>query len=197
MTMMKPDRGRGPADDDRLDGEELLVEAISALPDIEPERDLWPGIRLRIAPRRTRITFTLPQLAMAATVLVSVTAGVSWLALTPRTGTPAPEQAIQAVAEPAGAVRSDVAPANFADEQYDKAVSDLEQILRDERDSLDPRTVIVIERNLQAIDDAIRQARAALDADPANPYLNSHLADARRRKLELLRRAASLSPGGV
>jgi hypothetical protein len=55
---------------------------------------------------------------------------------------------------------------------------------------------MVIERNLRAIDQAIRESRAALDADPANTYLNSHLADARRRKLELLRRAAGLSSGG-
>ena len=80
-------------------------------------------------------------------------------------------------------------PANFADAQFDKAVADLEQILVDQRETLDPRTVVVIERNLAVIDEAIRQARAALDADPANTYLNSHLADARRRKLDLLRRA--------
>jgi hypothetical protein len=72
-------------------------------------------------------------------------------------------------------------------------VADLEQILLDQRETLDPRTVVVIERNLRLIDEAIRQARAALDADPANTYLNSHLADARRRKLDLLRRATSLS----
>jgi len=78
----------------------------------------------------------------------------------------------------------------------DAAVSDLEKILRDERDRLDPRTVMVIERNLETIDNAIRQARAALDHDPANTYLNSHLADARRRKLELLRRATTLAPTG-
>ncbi|MGH9175199.1 MAG: hypothetical protein ACRD1H_12620, partial [Vicinamibacterales bacterium] len=65
----------------------------------------------------------------------------------------------------------------------------------DQRDALDPRTVVVIERNLAVIDEAIRQARAALDADPANTFLNSHLADARRRKLDLLRRAMTLSSG--
>jgi hypothetical protein len=60
------------------------------------------------------------------------------------------------------------------------------------RDELDPRTIVVIERNLTAIDQAIREARAALDADPANTFLNSHLADARRKKLELLRRATMI-----
>ena len=66
-------------------------------------------------------------------------------------------------------------------------------MLRDQRDRLDPRTVVVIERNLAVIDDAIRQAQEALDADPANTFLNSHLADARRRKIELLRRATSIA----
>jgi hypothetical protein len=51
----------------------------------------------------------------------------------------------------------------------------------------------VIERNLQTIDEAIRQARQALEDDPANPYLNSYLVDSRRRKLDLLRRATQLA----
>jgi hypothetical protein len=82
--------------------------------------------------------------------------------------------------------------ANFADAQFDQAVADLERVLSELRDELDPRTVVVIERNLAAIDQAIREARAALDADPANTFLNSHLADARRKKLELLRQATML-----
>ncbi len=84
-------------------------------------------------------------------------------------------------------------PANFADAQFDKAVADLEQILLDQRETLDPRTVVVIERNLAADRRGHPTGTAALDADPANTYLNSHLADARRRKLDLLRRATSLS----
>ena len=87
----------------------------------------------------------------------------------------------------------DVQRANFADAQFDQAVADLERVLLEQRERLDPRTVLVIERNLAAIDEAIRQAREALDADPANTFLNSHLADARRRKIELLRRATSIA----
>ena len=37
------------------------------------------------------------------------------------------------------------------------------------------------------------KARQALEADPANEYLSSHLVEARRRKLDLLRRAAALA----
>ena len=60
------------------------------------------------------------------------------------------------------------------------------------RGRLDTATVRVIERNLAAIDSAIAQAQRAVAADSANVYLNSHLAETRRRKLELLRQAASL-----
>ena len=98
------------------------------------------------------------------------------------------ETPIQAMAEPSETPPGDVQRANFANPQYDRAVADLEGMLRDQRDKLDPRTVVVLERNLAVIDDAIRQAQEALDADPANTFLNSHLADARRRKIELLRR---------
>ena len=74
-------------------------------------------------------------------------------------------------------------------------MNDLERVLLEQRDRLNPRTVMVIERNLQVIDDAVREARAALAGDPANPLLNAQLADVRRRKLQLLRRAAAVAEG--
>ena len=185
-----------------------------------PSTDLWPGILGQLESRdsihsadvasldavfsrrttgstRRQFTFSLPQLALAASLLVAVSAGVSYVAAGRGTSRPpVPQEVpIQAMAEPMMASSSELTPANFADEQFDRAVADLERILIDLRDELDPRTVVVIERNLAVIDEAIRQARAALDADPANTFLNSHLADARRRKLDLLRRATSLSSG--
>jgi len=143
-----------------------------------------------------RISFTLPQLALAASLLIAVSSGVAYVAAGRIVGQPAAtETPIQAMGEPVMPPSADVVPANFADAQFDRAVSDLEHILAEQRDELDPRTVMVIERNLGAIDEAIRQARAALQADPANPFLNSHLAESRRRKLDLLRHATDLSAG--
>lgn len=173
--------------------------AVARLRDVPPATDLWPGIEARLGARSGSgrvVSFTLPQLAMAATLLIAVSAGVSWLALGPKPAPEAAEPAVHATVEPTASVRPDVERATFADAQYDAAVADLEQILREESQRLDPQTVMVIERNLRAIDEAIRESRAALDSDPANTYLNSHLADARRRKLELLRRATSLSTTG-
>jgi len=170
----------------------------------EPASDLWRGVLDRMAPTglrpglssafaQRRISFTLPQLALAASLLVAVSAGVAYVAAGRGAIRPTPlESPIQAVAEPVMLSSADFTPANFADAQFDQAVADLERILVAQRDVLDPRTIVIIERNLSVIDEAIRQARAALDGDPANPFLNSHLADARRRKLDLLRRATNI-----
>ena len=54
---------------------------------------------------------------------------------------------------------------------------------------------MVLERNLRVINDAIRESHEALALDPANGLLNSHLASTRRRKLDLLRRAALITEG--
>jgi hypothetical protein len=173
-----------------------------ALGDSAPAVDLWPGVlaRLAQAPRdqpapagARRWSFSLGELALAATLLMAVSAGLTWL-VAHRTGADAsrPEPAVVAVDESFSASNG-VQLASFADEYYDAAVLDLERLLLEQRDELDPQTVRVIERNLQTIDEAIRQARQALEDDPANPYLNSYLVDSRRRKLDLLRRATQLA----
>jgi hypothetical protein len=203
----EPPPAGGPANT-TLPPDDVLAQAIERLPEAEPSRDLWPAVRAQIErhgrpePARRTVTFTLPQLALAASLLMAVTAGVAWLASNrpgvsgggAASAVAARETPVQAQVE--STEPADVVPANFADAQFDAAVADLERILREEGHALDPRTVMVIERNLKAIDDAIRDARAALDKDPANPYLNSHLADARRRKLDLLRRATYLTTTG-
>src|SRR5439155_8950343 len=98
-----------------------------------------------------------------------------------------------AVDREAFAERNTLERVSLADAQYDAAVSDLEKALEEGRGRLDPQTITVVEHNLQTIDEAIRQAREALAADPANTYLSGHLVEARRRKLDLLRRAAQLT----
>jgi len=89
-----------------------------------------------------------------------------------------------------------VRPANFADEHYDEAVADLQKTLESGRQALDAETIRVLEENLAAIDRAIDQSRRALAADPANIYLNTHLASARQKKIALLRRASALASMG-
>lgn len=202
---MNDQRRFGESDHEPLEQDDILSAAIGQIREELPSRDLWQGVAARIREQQQPVvatqrffTFTMAQLALAASLLIAVASGVTYLvARPPLAGTPAANgPVIQAYGVPDDSTSGQVVQANFADAQFNAAVTDLEQILRDERDRLDPRTVLIIERNLKAIDDAIKEARMALNNDPANPYLNSHLADARRRKLELLRHATTLVSAG-
>jgi hypothetical protein len=197
---------------------------------LEPERDLWPVVESRLgAPRRVRSvppsrrwSFSLPQLAAAAAVLVALTGLVTWLsfdranhggatapiASAPRDTGASPEtSAIDRGSPPALASRTPrvrfparddagdfaAVPADFGVRQYDVAISDLQHVLALNREHLDPRTVRIVEENLATIDRAIEQARAALASDPASPYLNAHLATTMRRKVDLLKRVTAFA----
>jgi anti-sigma factor RsiW len=169
-----------------------VVARAQALDDRPPAADLWPGIAEHIgvaslAARRARrrLSFTVPQLAAAAVVLTFLSAGSVWLALRNRPTLPPAAPGTTAVMSNVGMSRLDARTA--------ASVAALEQTLARNRDRLDTATVRVIEKNLGIIDRAIRDAQSALAADPANPYLNQHLAQETRRKLELLRQAATLA----
>lgn len=169
-----------------------------ALTDREPQNDLWPGIAASIGATppsgvpavRGRIgrrwSFTMPELAAAGIALMVLSGGAAWWlhpgAAAPVATAPAAIPVVTPVSVPPAAHRGG----------YDNAVSDLERVLAEGHGRLDTATVRVIERNLAAIDSAIAQAQRAVAADSANIYLNSHLAEIRRRKLELLRQAANL-----
>jgi anti-sigma factor RsiW len=171
-----------------------------------PEHDLWPGIASRIgatppqadravdlASRRSsrRWSFSLPQLAAAGIALMTISGGTVWMLRTA-----VPRSAIAPVASISSPhpIVVNAAARPSATQSYAAAVADLERVLADGRGQLDSSTVRVIEQNLQAIDRAIAQAQRALEADPANLYLNTHLAETMRRKLDLLRQAAALVP---
>ena len=176
-----------------------VIERARGVEEYVPGRDLWPGIASRIgatpavSPRiGRRWTFSLPQLAAAAIFLMTLSGGGAvWLlesrALSPASGP------VATVRGPVG-LPAAISPNNSASQSYTAAIADLERVLASGRGQLDTATVRVIEQNLAAIDRAISQAQRALLADPANLYLNTHLAETMRRKLDLLRQAATLVP---
>lgn len=178
--------------------EELrAVQARAAsLPAAAPDADLWPGIEARLGTRTSvtafrqraarRFSFTLPQLVAAAAALMLVSGGGVWVSQLGGRATSLPPLAATDKSNP------DIVPVSIVDPRYDEAINDLEQALQAGRSQLDPDTVKILESNLRAIDQAIEQSRKALEADPANVYLHSHLAEARQRKLALLRRASAL-----
>jgi len=79
-----------------------------------------------------------------------------------------------------------------AEQTYDREITSLRAILDSRRETLNPATVEVLELNLQIIDQAIAQSRAALAKDPASDFLDRQLDKALEKKLELLRTAALL-----
>jgi anti-sigma factor RsiW len=170
-----------------------VVGRALALDDRPPARDLWPGIAARIgvstddvAARRARrrISFTVPQLVAASITLIVVSAGVARLT-TGRRSVPTPLRGPVDVPAVQNAIFSK------ADSSADQAVGQLRQALADGQRTgrLDPVTVRKLEHSLGVIDSAIAEAKRALVLDPQSPYLNHHLADTMRHKLEFLREA--------
>jgi anti-sigma factor RsiW len=79
-----------------------------------------------------------------------------------------------------------------SDAVYGKEIEMLQNIVKQRKTQLDSSTVAVIQRNLEIIDAAIAQSRAALARDPASHMLNQQLTHALDKKVELLRTAAML-----
>jgi hypothetical protein len=172
-----------------LAGLRRIVARARSLEDRPPSRDLWSGVATRIGarPGRRRLTFSVPQLLAAGIALAVLSGGSAWL-LHPD---PLPVTAVQPSAPDTVPVAT-VGATGAAARSYDSAVDDLERILAEGRGRLDSTTVRVLEQNLALIDRAIAQAQRAVAADSANVYLNTHLAETMRRKIDLLRQAAAL-----
>ena len=173
-----------------------VVGRARALDDRLPTADLWPGIAQHIgvvslAARRARrrLSFTVPQLAAASVALALVSGGAVWL-LGGRTHAPTATAVTELGRRPAPLINASAYP---TDPRYAAQVAALERALQRGRSQVDTATVRIIEKNLKIIDRAIRDAQSALVADPGSAYLNLHLAQEMRRKLELLREAANLA----
>src|SRR5213594_1494889 len=184
-----------------------VVARARALDDRAPAADLWPKIAAGIGraipargavadlgerrpkglptgrPKR-HLAFTVPQLIAASVALIVLSGGATWL-LRSRAVTATPV----AIALPQAQWLT------AADRRYETTVAELQGALVEGRRTgrLESITVRILERNLATIDTAIAQARRALAADPGSAYLNHHLADTMRRKLELLRQATALT----
>jgi anti-sigma factor RsiW len=114
-----------------------------------------------------------------------VSSGVSRLAQNP--SVPTSRHGVQA------SLASRTQPAVIpADGVYGQQIALLQKIVGQRKSQLDPSTVAIIERNLQIIDAAIEQSRAALSRDPASRMLSQQLNHALDNKVELLRTAAML-----
>jgi hypothetical protein len=190
-----------------VDDLRAVVSAAMSVGEEPPTWDLWPGIARRLevrapgprvvpiesrrAPRR--ISFSVPQLAAASVAVALVSAASVWLAVRDGGTTFGPSSA----AGPTGSVApvtevsdaGDALPAGVA--EYEAAIADLERLL--DEAGIDPETRKAIDENLAVIDQAIGQTRRALEEDPDDVYLNTHLASTMQRKVDVLQDAARLA----
>ena len=192
-----------------------IREEARDLPNQAPPRDLWPAIAraiqdeaardprdpdvIRLHPRvpesgresRRGIFLTAPR-AAAAGLILALFSGFMGARLSPRFAQQAPPASetgsagtVASWVSLVGQAKPDLAPA--AEE-----VARLERILADHQNDLDPLTVGVLHKNLEAIDRAIRESLTALEEDPGNQFLESNLERAVLSKGDYLRDAASL-----
>jgi hypothetical protein len=197
---------------------EQVMERARALPDMAPPNDLWPAIEARLVERKAVagaavaepvaakprsaparpalarkpphrvVSFTWPQLIAAGLAVALLSFAAFWL------GTRGDQRIARGHVSPPAtsgeptrlAARPDAPPT-------EQAIAELRKALANGREHLDPATVKVLEQNLSTIDRSIREARAALDADPGNPYLRRHLQETMTSKVNLIRQATFLA----
>ena len=176
-----------------------IQAAAFTLDRVELPPHLWPAVQARVAGdarharRGALLAFPGPRViawwAAAAALLLATTFGI-YTVMRP-VDRHAGEVA-EAPADPADAVASVQAELQAAEEHYDKAIQGLEQIARTESGALDPQVAAVLQKNLQVIDQAIGESRAALEQQPASADAQESLFDAMRSKVALLQQTVEL-----
>ena len=194
----------------------MIIRDAGELPALAPSRDLWSGIESRIespvvslteritgehatadldalAPVPRATVWSVRRLAVAASLLVAVTAGATYWAVARFDSTPATGAATERVT---GVARGTpiIAAANrpTAEQTFDREIAVLHNIVRDRRADLDSTTIAVIEKNLIVIDNAIAESKAALARNPASAFLADRLNRAYDSKLQVLRDVAKI-----
>jgi anti-sigma factor RsiW len=177
---------------------EQIRDAAAALPDMRPPDRVWLQIAGRLRqegrittapqPQRTRHSY-VAWLAIAAALVIA--AGSAVLLLIPRTTTPSPSAAPVAVV-PGKSVETVQNEVEVAQQQFEKAIADLEKVAKANQQALDTGTSATIDKNLGILDQAIAENRAAVKSEPASVAARETLFDALRQKVSLLQDTIAL-----
>lgn len=191
----------------------LVKERAQSLVDPLAPDDLWAGIAssigtagstsvtaarpvAKVLPLRPRRSYTwhLPQLVAAGFVVLALGATALFIAFQQgvRSGVHsqvAQGESLGTATAPAGGVRL----AAFDAQKVEGEIAMLRESLERGRGKLDPRTITVLEKNLQLIQQATEEAKRALAADPANRELQQYFAGTVQRKLDLMKRATAMA----
>jgi anti-sigma factor RsiW len=199
----------------------VIHDTAAALEPLEPPDGVWLQIAGRLrqegrvaAPPVVEGSVArrhMALLALAAALVLAV--GASVVLLWPQFRAPeraglsepasTPSAAGPSAAAPAGNAKQEVAVESveeefrLAEQHYQNAIAKLEQAARLDQPAansgtLDAQTAAMLQKNLQVIDQAIAESRAALRAEPQSAPARDSLFDALRRKVALLQDTIAL-----
>jgi anti-sigma factor RsiW len=165
---------------------------------LEPPAELFARIRLRVAaePRASARLLAWPNTRgawgvwLAAAAALLLTTGIGLAPLLGPAEMPAPGMA--PAADEASLVDSVQADLQAAEQHYDRAIQGLERIARSDSAELEPQIAAVLQKNLQLVDQAIDESRAALKTQPASSTAQEGLFEAMRTKVALLQQTVEL-----
>jgi hypothetical protein len=165
----------------------LLAKAAELPKDVEPSRDLWPGIAARLgeAPREATGKDLRWPMALAAGFLVaSVSALLTWSLM--RT----PEPVVVAITPTVQAPVAEIVPVSYGPNsgltaQELTARDELVVRFREKFTTLRPETRDAIVKNLAIMQTAADQIDAALAKDPASGMLKGMLVGTYKQELQL------------
>jgi len=172
-----------------------LRESARALEQRQVPPQIWSNIAASIDRPAAVRPFRWHREALAAAALVVLLAGGSWFAwqrLAPKVDHAAATAAAPAEGPDPELMQDVETQLKLAEEHYLQAIAGLETITRAESSTLDQETAEVLQTNLDVIDRAIGESRAALRAQPASEIARQSLFEALRSKVTLLQGTVAL-----
>jgi anti-sigma factor RsiW len=185
-----------------------IRDAAASMPALPAPDGAWLQIAGRLR-QEGRITAAAPRerarrssvpvwLAAAAALVIAIGGSVLYITRSaPKTAPAAVATSAQAQptggnAAPAKSVESVQNEVDVAQQQFEKAIGDLEKVAKANQSTLDPATSQTIAKNMNIIDQAISENRAAVKAEPASVAARETLFDALRQKVSLLQDTIAL-----
>jgi anti-sigma factor RsiW len=200
-----------------LDDLRRIHDAAGSLEELQPPDRVWLQIAGRLR-QEGRLAETAPSarglssrvspstwlragrshvaLAVAAALVIAV--GASLMLLWPRTETPrAPAQTTASAprsSNPTAATSVEDVENELrqAEQHYETAIARLQQIANSDQQALDPQVAATLQKNVQVIDQAIAESRAALRSEPTNVPARESLFEALRQKVTMLQNTIAL-----
>jgi anti-sigma factor RsiW len=188
-----------------LDDLRRIHDAAGSLDALQPPDRVWLQIAGRLrqegrlaetapasTPRRSHVAL----LALAAALVLAV--GASLILLWPRAedartpvqaGPSAPASGNPTAAASVEDVENEL---RQAEQHYESAITRLQQIANSDQQAMDPQVADTLRKNVQVIDLAIAESRAALRAEPTSTPARESLFEALRQKVTMLQDTIAL-----